>query len=204
MASNAITCPANGCAETLVAVNSSVCNPQVRRGEISRLFIGKRGHPFTAVVTPTISTSVNSGAAWDTRIGDNDAAGADAIVVLHVLGEKARPEEEAVDLSLGRKKTLKRTHTVSFESDEFNDANHDFFRQLECGGTFDVWYETSDGLLFGSADGVHIGIQGSIKAGMVIPRGRGEKITWQGEITWEAKHTETFIESPVADTPEPA
>lgn len=201
MASNPVVC-ASGCAETLSAVKSSICNPETRRGEISRIFIGRRGNPFDAPATPVTGTEVNDPDAWTARI-DQSAVAADAIVIIHVIGEKARPEEEELEMSLGRKKVLKRTHTVSFVSDEFNDENHDFFRATECGGIFDVWYETSDGLLFGNADGVEIGIQASIKAGMVIPRERSGAIVWEGELTWEAKHTETFIDSPVPDAPEP-
>lgn len=200
---NPIVCPDNGCAETLVAAKSSICNPEVRRGEVSRLFIGLRGAPFTPVVTPVISTSVNNPVAWSTRIGTNDASGTDPIVVLHVLGDKPRPEAEEVDLSLGRKKTTKKNHQVNFVSDEFNTTNHTFFRTLECGGTFDMWYETSDGLLFGSHEGPHIGIQVSFGVGMVVPRERAGVITWEGEAKWESLKTETYIESPVPDAPEP-
>lgn len=201
---NPIVCPDNGCAETLVAAKSSICNPEIRRGEISRLFIGQRGKPFTAVADPVIATSVNNPLAWTTRIADNDVSDDEPIVVLHVLGDKPRPEAEEVDLSLGRKKTTKKNHVVNFVSDEFNTTNHTFFRTLECGGTFDLWYETSDKLLFGSHEGPHIGIQVTFTVGMVIPRERSGIITWEGEANWESLKTETFIESVVPDAPEPA
>ena len=205
---NAVTC-ATGCASALTSVDPSKCSPVLNPGQIQRLALtdllatGTNFGAYDATETPAAG-AVNLPASWSARI-DQTYSGTNDVILLHVIGEKARPEDTEQEISLGRKRVTDREHTVQFSVDETSDMIHDFFRKVsECGWTGGVWYETSGPLLFGNTLGIHIPIVASIKAGMVIPRETGSLITWEGEITWKAMGTETRIPSPIPATPEPA
>ena len=200
---NPVTCP-EACTNTLSAVDSSVCSPQFRKGQVQRVFLTDLNQyaNFDEFAEPVTGTEVNDPEAWSARM-DQTAVANGAIITLHVIGEKPRPEDEKAEFSLGRERVTGRKHTVNFTCDETSDLIHDFFRRVsECGWTGGVWYETSAPDLFSSTDGHHIPITGSIAAGMVIPRERSGLRVWEGEITWEELGTETAMESPVPATPE--
>jgi hypothetical protein len=178
------TC-ATGCDNALDQLpdwSFSECAPEVNAGEIEKIYMGIPGNVFTDWKLAT---------EWNTRLTSTTAT---KLVVLTVLGEKPRPTQNSKDISGGRKVQLDSDHVLNFTIDETNAANHEAVRQLECGGQFLFWYETSGGLMFGGNDG----IQASIAAGMVIPLSRKDSLTYQGSISWSAKFTEERIVSPIA------
>jgi hypothetical protein len=176
---------ATGCdnaLESLPAWNFSECAPEVNAGEIESIFMGVPGNAFT---------DWKSAAEWNARLTSLTAT---KLVRLTVSGEKPKPTGNSKDISGGRKIQLDSDHVLNFTIDETSEANHDAIRQLECGGQFLFWYETSGGLMFGGNDG----ILASISAGMVIPKSRKDALTYEGSLTWSAKFTEERIVSPIA------
>lgn len=163
-------------------------NPEVNAGEIETLYIGQRGHSFTDVTDAT---------EWATRL--SAAAGAPTkIFALTVLADKPKPAATLKDISGGRKVKTDADHTINFSIDETNETNHEAVRMLECGGQFDLWYKTSGGLGFGNADDKNEGIPVSMEAGMIIPRSRGENMTYDGTCTWKSRFTEERFVHPLA------
>lgn len=201
---NPVTC--EDCADSLPENEVSICSPVIRRGsQIQRLFITKldANSDFTPPADSVIATSVNNPEAWSDRM-DQTGQSDGAIITVHVIGSKARPEDTKNTVSLNRERVTGRKHTVAFKVDELNAKAHDFWRKVsKCGFTGGLWYETFGKLLFGHADAVEAPIRMSIGAGMVIPVEVGGIITWEGEATWEELGTENFIESVVPDAPEP-
>lgn len=177
-------CP-TGCADALANLPDVLfdeCNPEVNAGEIETIYLAKRGQGFTAV---------SSAPEWGTRLAATDNT---KIIALTVIGDKPKPADNIKEISGGRKISLPKDHTLPFLIDETNATNHEMVRTLECGGNFQAWYATSGGLLFGGNDG----IPAFIEAGMVIPRARGENMTYEGSLSWKAKYTEERIVSPIA------
>jgi hypothetical protein len=175
---------ATGCSNSLDQLPEwefSECAPEVNAGEIEKIYMGVLGNPFT---------DWESAVEWNSRLVSTTAT---KLVVLTVLGEKPRPTANSKDISGGRKIQLDADHVLNFTIDETGAKNHEAIRQLECGGTFLFWYETSGGLVFGGNDG----IQASISAGMVIPKTRKDTMTYEGSLTWSAKFTEERIVSPI-------
>lgn len=158
--------------------------PEVNAGEIETIYMAVRGQGFTDWTSAT---------EWTTRLAAASGA-VTKIIALTVLGDKPKPTATTKDISGGRKIKTDADHIVNFDIDETNALNHEAIRTLECGGNFTFWYATSGGLMFGGNDG----IDASIEAGMIIPRGRGDNMTFSGSISWKSKFTEARIVSPIA------
>lgn len=173
-----------GCADVLLALPEVLfddCSPEVNAGEVETIYLGLRGQGFTNWTSP---------AEWASRLAATDNT---KIIALTVIGDKPKPTANTKDISGGRKISLPKAHTLPFIIDETNATNHEFVRQLECGGNFQAWYATSGGLAFGGNDG----IKAFAEADMVIPRARGENMVYDGSLSWEAKYTEERIVSPI-------
>jgi hypothetical protein len=161
------------------------CAPQVQSGEIQKIYLTKVGNPFVDITDAT---------EWTTRLAQADGV-ATKLTKWHVMGDKPKPTDTVKDISLGRKVVLSTEHVINATVDEVNVTNHEAFRQMhECGGTYLIWYETSGGLVFGGNAGIKV----SIAPGMVIPRAKGDSITWELTITWSKRGTEPFTVSPIA------
>src|SRR3990167_3512722 len=165
-------CPTN-CTSNLPTLDFTKCNPQINAAQISRVF-------FTTVGNPMINWASEVG--WDSRI-DNDAVGAAMIRAIIGIGDMPAPEATEKEISLGRKIQGKRNFTVNFRVDETNQTNHDAFRLLQCNtGNFLFWFETRDKLIFGG----NSGIEGQIKADIVVAESYDDIIIYQLTFTWEA------------------
>lgn len=204
MPSNAaITCPTDCGTDQLGPLDSSLCAPQFRKAQVSRLFLTAidGNQDFGAEGTPT--TGVDLAGAWTNRI-DQTAQATGAVIILHGIGEVPEPNDDEQEFSLGRKVVIEREHTLSFTVDESTYLINNFLRKVaKCGGTYGVWYETAAPDLYGSEEGVHKPIQMTLKAARVISRNRTESTVWQVTGTWKTKGFETLlIDSPVPDTPE--
>ena len=177
-----VICP-DDCSSVAPEVAFSECSPDVNEARIDKVYL----------------TNVGQGLAdwgdineWTSRLSNTGSA-IDDIRTLFGIGAKAAPESTEIKISLGRTIYGKKKHTITFKIDETNPTNHAMLRQLECGGTFLIWYETSGGLLFGSTDGIVV----SIKIDMVIPDDAQQLITYEVTLTWEDRFTEPYIVSPL-------
>lgn len=203
-----ITEPEN-CGSVIGEVDSSLCKPKVRAGQVQRVFItllddNANFTPFlTAGDGGVIGTSVNNPAAWSDRM-DQTGASDGAIITLHCIGDKPLPEDEEQELPMGQTRVLDRAHTLNFTVLETSDNINMLMRQWAAfGATVGLWYETSQPTLCGSGTAIHIPIQASIKPGQVIPRERSGAHVWEVTATWKDMKPEDMIDSPVPATPEP-
>jgi hypothetical protein len=175
---------ATDCATTLPPVSFDECQPETNGAQIAKIYVTNIGNPLADWADVL---------EWNARL-DDTAAAADAILTLHVVGSKPVPASTKKEISLGRKVTGKKTHTLPFKIDETNDINHDFLRQNECGGSYLIWYETLEGKLFGSTAGIVC----SLLLDMNIAESSDDLIQNEGEFEWKAKFTEERINSPLA------
>lgn len=195
------------CESVLGEVDPSLCRPKIRSGQVQRIFItlldGNESFGAYDSTNPLDATAVNNPSAWSDRM-DQTGTIPGAIITLHVMGEKALPEDEEQELPLGMTRVLARNHTLSASLPETSDKINMLMRQwAKYGATVGAWYETSQPTLLGSADGIHIPIRMSIKAGQVVPRERSGIHGWEITGTWKELGSEDMIDSPVPATPEP-
>lgn len=177
------TCPTD-CTSSLPVISVDECNPEINDAQIGKIYLTNIGEPLTDW-TDLLE--------WQGRL-DNAALTADAIRTIYVIGSKDKPDSNIKDISLKRKVIGQKSHTVNFKIDETNAINHEAIREFECGGNYLMWYETCGGLLFGGNEGIKV----FVEAGMIIPEGADEIITYDGTATWDARFTEERIVSPLA------
>lgn len=178
------TC-STGCSDTvngLPAFVHDLCSPEVNVGEVEAIYIGVRGEIFEDWEDAT---------EWTTRLASTTNT---KLVKMLVMGDKPKPAANTKEISAGRKVSLPKDHSINFVIDETSAANHEAVRKLQCGGNFQAWYETSGGLAFGGNEGLEV----FIEADMVIPRGRGENLVYEGSMTWKANFLEERIVSPIS------
>lgn len=170
-------------AEELPQVDFDFCNPETGLSEIRRIFIGRiSGGGFEDWTNPV---------EWAQRISE-DSMCADAIRAMYVIGDKPIPASLRALISMDRKKTISKEHTVNATIDEVNDTNHAFVTEMK-GKYYRLWYETAGGYMFGGNDG----IIASIDADMVLARGLGEIMVYLLTATWKNLRTEDRIASPI-------
>lgn len=149
-------CPSD-CNGAVADVSFSECAPETHYGEVSKLYIAPANFPGFTDVTDL--------AEWTANLSDTDD---NKIRTLIGIGDLPEPEVTETPISGDRVVTGYKKFTLPFEVDEVNDTNYNFLLMLECGGKFLMWFETSDGLLFGGNDGIEI----SMPANYLIPRER--------------------------------
>lgn len=177
-------CPTD-CNADLPVVEFDKCNPEIHLSEIRRIFIAK--------TTAANFTNAALAGEWVTRLSETSVANDDVIRPLTVIADKPAPTLTEKEISGGRKVAINKTHIVNITIDETNASNHDFMRQIECGGEFKMWYETAGGLLFGGNEGIEC----RIKLDMVLARGE-EHMVYTGTAEWKNRFTEEFVVSPIA------
>ena len=163
-------CPTT-CAGSVADVNFSLCAPTYHWGEISKIYIG----PTTLADFLDVSDPIE----WNGRLSDTAD---DKIRTLIVIGEQKEATTVEVPTSADRIAIGPRTRTIDFTIDETNDTNYTFHELLECGGKFKMWYETSDGRLYGGNEG----IEATIKTNQIIPKERTAIVTIVGTATWKS------------------
>lgn len=178
-------CPQN-CATELPSVDFSKCAPILHTGQIQYVYITNVGNSLT---------DWTSAVEWASRLSNSSSA-ADAIRTLYVIGSKPKPESNTTIISLGRRVTSKKTHTIPVKVDETNAVNYEFVRQNECngGGQYLGWFETSDGQLHGG----NSGIIWSMTLDYIIPEDDKAYCTFEGVITWDSLFTPQRIDSPIS------
>lgn len=176
-----VICP-TGCDPLLPAVEFDHCNPNVDFGEISKIYITGVGNGLT---------NWSSAAEWGTRL-DNDFVGEIWIRTLTVKGDQPPAESTEHELSDCRTYWGEKKFTINFDIDETNIVNHDFMRQLECGGIFTVWYAAGQYMYGGTA-----GIEASITLNANITRGCTELNLLSGTVKWTDKFHPVKIDNPL-------
>lgn len=181
---NQPTCPTN-CTFNVPRVLFTDCNPITYLGQIKNLYI--------AASTATDLSDWTSPVEWAARINNTDN-GADLIRRLHVIGSKPVPDKQSKVIDHGITLYGKKKFKLPFKIYQLHDLNYQFMLQLECGGTFKMWYETDSGLLYGGNAGIDV----SITLDEDIPESTDDFITLTGQAEWQNKFHPDRVESPIA------
>jgi hypothetical protein len=165
----------------LPAVNFNFCDPDVRFGQIERVYVTRAG-------TGDVFTDWEDASEWATRI-DNDAvipgSGAAPIRELTGIGGLAEATVTETDISGGRKTSSVPQQVINFNIDELSLENITAARtyQQSPAATHKIWFK-SGGLMYGGGDGIDV----SLVSNLVIPEGKTEvskinyKFKWEGYI----------------------
>ena len=175
-------CPST-CSGSVPEVSFNECAPEYHWGEISKIYLSESD--FVGF------TDVSDLAEWLANLHDS---GDDKIRTLIVIGELPEPETTEVPTSGDRIAIGYKTFNLNFIIDETNDANYNFLLMSECGGKYLIWYETSDGMLYGGNDGIEV----SLRMNQIIPRERTAIVTLSGKFSWKSLQSPFRCESPLA------
>jgi len=185
-------CPTT-CGGSVPPVEFNECTPLYHWGEISKIYIGPITIPHFA--------DVSSITEWNAQLDNNDPADGH-IRTLIVIGDMPEPEILEVPTSGDRIAIGYRTFSVNFEIDETGsvheetvvaDHNYTFLLLNQCGGKYKIWFETSDGLLYGGEDGIEC----SIRMNQIIPRERNALVKIMGKATWKSLQAPFRCHSPL-------
>lgn len=174
-------CPTT-CSGSVADVSFNECAPETHWGEVSKVYITEAD--FAGF------TDVTDAAEWLTNLGDT---GDDKIRTLIVIGELPEPETTETPMSGDRIAIGSKTFNLNFTIDETNETNYNFLLMSECGGKYLIWYETSDGILYGGNDGIEV----SLRANQIIPRERTAMVTIECKATWKSLQSPFRCESPL-------
>lgn len=167
----------------LPEVDFDFCDPEVESSEIGRIFIRRpNSTDFTDWTQPI---------EWNTRVSE-DSADPDAIRALTVIADKPLPNAPEKAISGGRTVRPRKEHTVNVTIDEVSDANHDFMKSCEGGIPVKFNYEAGKYMFGGNQS-----IAAELQLDMVLNRGAGEIMTYQGTLKWVSPTTEERCLSPI-------
>ena len=179
------TC-ATGCTNAPPPVSFDYCQPTTGFGEISYVYA-------TSAATNTFLMDWEDLVEWTARLHQTAIVGTE-IRKLTVMGSKAAPEYNDIEMSLNRTLTSNKKHSIAFKIDEIGDANYNFLRSAECGTQQRIWYEDSAGYLYGGDAGILV----YMKLDHIIPENSQELQYFEGTASWEAKFHPERIVSPMA------
>lgn len=178
-----VTCPTD-CSSNLPPVAFSNCAPVTPASEIYTLYIGKGDDPGFDDWTDVEE--------WGTKVSATLTT-AGTIRPLIGTGDKPVPAAVTKVISNGRTQVTTKNHTLNFTVDEANATNHEFIRNLECGGIYTIWYKTRGQRTFGGDPGIKV----SLQANMQLDRGDEGTQLYQLIFTWQSKVTEEMEDSVV-------
>jgi len=170
-------CPTD-CSGAVAPVAFDDCVPELHWGEVSEIYIVG----FDPDFVPFTEGNITSLAEWLLRMDQEDD---DMIRMLTVIGEFTEAEITEVPYSGDRIAIGFKTFNLPFEIDETSQTNYEFLLNLECGGHFRIWFETSDGVRYGGLEG----IEASVRLNLVIPRERTALVKFIGNITWKSLYS---------------
>jgi hypothetical protein len=165
------------------SVSFNECAPETHWGEISKLYVGP------ADLAAFLDVSALS--EWTAKLADT---GDDKIRTLIVIGEQPEPEQTEVSISGDRVVVGYKKFIVNAEIDETNETNYNFLAMSECGGKYLMWYETSDGILYGGNEGIEV----SLKMNQVIPKERTGIVKIMVKASWNSLQHPYRCVSPMA------
>jgi hypothetical protein len=177
-------CPTT-CSAYLADVSFNECTPETHWGEISKIYLASSTHPGFMDVS-----SLAEWTAWLSDTADLNTS----IRTLIVLGDQPEAETTEIAISGDRIVTGYKTFNINFEIDETNETNYNFLLMSECGGHYTLWYETSDGLLFGGNAGIEV----SLTLNYLIPREGTALQKIMGKATWKSIHSPFRSDSPMS------
>lgn len=175
-------CPTD-CSGSLQSVSFNECAPETHWGEISKLYVGPAD--LEAFL------DVSALAEWTAKLADT---GDDKIRTLIVIGEQPEPEQTEVPISGDRVVIGYKKFIINAEIDETNETNYNFLAMSECGGKYLMWYETSDGILYGGNEGIEV----SLKMNQIIPKERTGIVKIMVKASWNSLHHPYRCVSPMA------
>lgn len=169
----------------LPIVDADFCAPNINFGQIDKIYLGYNGQPMA---------DWTSLAEWTSRIDNATLADLTKIRELHVIADKPTAERTAVAFSQGRTAYATPNHTINVRVDETGENNYGLIQWLEdnAGQTIRIWYQAGK-YLYGGNEGV----PATLSLNDVIPESDEELNTFQGTITWTAKHPDR-ITNPMA------
>lgn len=182
-------CPTT-CSGSLQDVSFNECSPEKHWGEISKIYIAPSDFESVDNAGSPGFSDVTSLTEWNDNLSDTAD---DKIRTLIVIGELPEPEVLEVPMSGDRIAIGYKTFNLNFLIDETNDTNYNFLLMSECGGKFLIWYETSDGILYGGNAGIEV----SLSLNQVIPRERTGLVTITGKATWKSLQSPFRCDSPL-------
>ena len=193
MASNnefAPACPTS-CDDATLLVADDLCqtDESTEVGEITDFIISEISDVDGTVPKNPITGWVNVGLAADASVNEaaintwftaiNNTTG--TIRHFEVIGDKP---EAAIATAVGPKKTtvkLNTVHQIVVDVVKKSNLNYEFYRKMQCGGNYFIWYAT-DKYLYGGLNGVYGKV---VSATAPLERGDGlsaMKITFE----WKA------------------
>jgi hypothetical protein len=182
-------CPTT-CSGSLADVSFNECAPEYHYGEVSKIYIAESNFESVDNAGNPGFSDVTSLVEWNDNLSDT----ADSkIRTLIVLGDLPEAETTEIATSGDRIAIGYKTFNLIFEIDETNDTNYNFLLMSECGGKYLIWFETSDGLLFGG----NLGIEVSLRLNYMIPRERTALQKIMGKATWKSLQSPFRCDSPL-------
>lgn len=168
-----IICPTD--CSNLPDVSFNECAPELHYGEVTKIYLAKS-------IAADFSDWTDL-AEWTARLVDTGGDD-DSIRTLIVMGDLPASESTEIPLTGDRiAKGFKRWR-LAFDIDETNDVNYDVLKYFDCDGSYKMWFETSDGMLYGGNTG-HERVYFTLDN--IIPRSREELVKFTGQATWRAK-----------------
>lgn len=167
----------------LPATDFDFCEPEVESSEIGRIFIRR--------VNSADFNDWTQAEEWNTRVSEDSADG-DAIRALTVIADKPLPNAPKKAISGGRTFIPRKEHTINVTIDEVTDTNHSMMQACENGMEVKFNYEAGKFMFGGNQS-----ITGTLQLDMVLARGAGEIMVYQGTLTWVSPSTEDRCLSPI-------
>jgi len=183
-------CPTT-CSGALSEVKFDECAPEYHYGEVSKIYIAESTFESVDNAGNPGFNDVTSLTEWNDNLSDTADNG---IRTLIVLGDLPEAETTEIPTSGDRIAIGYKTFNLMFEIDETNEDNYMFLLMSECGGKYLIWFETSDGLLFGGNAGIEV----SLKLNYLIPRERTALQKIMGKATWKSLRSPLRCDSPMA------
>lgn len=190
-----LTCP-SGCDDVaaLPIVSFDDCAPTIKSSELI--------YAYVALASAADFSDVSNPTEWAERLTQDTTApvgsvttSADFIRTLTVTGDMGAPTSTDIDISGGRKYTVKSDRTINVDLDDATDENYNFARTTECGFFHaKAWFETKGGMMLGGNGG----IDGKLILHPVFARGADSIEKYSGTYTWSDKISPDRFASPVA------
>jgi hypothetical protein len=167
----------------LPLVDFDVCAPEIHYGEVSKIYIAAAdADPFTNIeLLPE----------WTARLSET-SVDPDAIRPLTVLGDLPVAEQSELTISGDRTVVGYKQFVLNFEVDETNGVNYNFMLTAECNLSFLIWFETSDGVMYGGNEG----ILATVRLSLMIPRERTDIVKYMGTAKWKSVFSPLRSHSP--------
>jgi len=163
------------------ATNFSECNPQVKMGEIQKIYIAPiSSEPFEDWTDTQ---------EWETRLTSGE------IRQLIVSGSIDAPDWELIEISNDRMVTAPATIRLNFIIDDNSDENYDFMLWTSSNVLVKMWYATRQNMYGGN-----IGVKAKITAKEVIEYGKSTIIKIEGFVSWISNSLPVRTTNPLAES----